>query len=295
MTDPLTELRDHARRPAPELAAIVERGRRRRQTRVLGAGVATAALGTAIALAISSSVGATSSSSDRLLTHPGPQGTAATQPTPGTSAPGAAPVGQQPGSTSQSAPPAVAPSGDTGSGAGSAGAPQDLSSEAPAPAAAPAVDSRMHRDYDPNHATVELTSGQLCTTHAGTTTGDDPYCAIPGATTRKPGVVEVSVLMCRDGSQVSDGTLTFDSDREVDFAVYRGSALLWRWSDDQPAAASNHHVRAVARGKCWVWWTQWAAVDDQGRPLTGTVTVRATSNAAELAPDYRTTDYEYTL
>ena len=293
MNDPLNGLRTHARRPAPDLAGIVERGRRRRQTRVIGAGLATAAVGAVVALAIGGSVGA-NSSSDRLLTRPDDPASAAPTPTASQSlaVPG---LGQMVGST-----PGSTPSADATEGAGShgsGGGPQGSTSEEPAPpvVAAPTVDSTMHRAYDPDHATVELTSGQLCTTHTGASTGNDPYCAIAGATTRKPGVVEVSVLMCRDGSQVGDGTLTFDSDREVDFAVYRGSALLWRWSDSQDPASASHHVRAVARGKCWVWWTQWAAVDDKGHPLTGTVTVRATSNASEVAPTYRTTDYEYTL
>jgi predicted lipoprotein with Yx(FWY)xxD motif len=90
----------------------------------------------------------------------------------------------------------------------------------------------------------------------------------------------LSLTLCRDSS--AGGTLTFDSTREVDFAVTRGGKTIWTWSHDHPGSASQHTLSAAADG-CWVWSLVWPGVTQAGRSVgEGAYTLVATTTAQEL-------------
>jgi hypothetical protein len=77
-------------------------------------------------------------------------------------------------------------------------------------------------------------------------------------------------------------TLHFANRNEVDFAVYQGTRLLWRWSQWHPQSAGPHAI-TVAPATCSQWTFDWPAVDSRGIPLTkGSYTLRTTFFADEL-------------
>ena len=64
----------------------------------------------------------------------------------------------------------------------------------------------MHREYDPDRATVTVGTGYMCTTRIGADAGNDPYCgggdvqAIDSNNT-----LHLRDVMCRDDGQTSAG------------------------------------------------------------------------------------------
>ena len=90
----------------------------------------------------------------------------------------------------------------------------------------------------------------------------------------------LSLTLCRDSS--TGGTLTFNTTREVDFAVTRGGKTIWSWSHDHSGTASQHTLSAAEDG-CWVWSLVWPGVTQAGDAAGhGAFTLVATTTAQEL-------------
>jgi hypothetical protein len=107
--------------------------------------------------------------------------------------------------------------------------------------------------------------------------------------------VPITSSVCENKGELSSRSLSFDTEREVDYAVYSGSTLVWRWSAGRPEPSSGRHDLAVDPGECWTWRTSWRAVDAQGRALHGDFILKTTSYAKELDPHYNPITYRFSL
>lgn len=287
MTDPFDGLRDHARRTPPDLSIVVALGEQRRRRELLGAGVAALAVVAGTVLGLGNGYG-DARGLDSLTSRPAPRPTS-----PQTVAPTAAPSDRAAAPGTGSAPAQADPS--------PTGVPPLPPPVGPSPTPRPSPkpgEAGMTRTYSgDNPPTVQVGTANLCTTRLGpSAAGSDPYCA-EGATDAPDvhGRVPIYGNTCRSGDQVSDGQLSFPTTREMDFAVFQNGKLIWRWSAGRPAAKKQPHTLAVERGRCWVWETQWRAVDSKGKPRRGDFVLRTYAYATELMDSYRETDYQFTL
>lgn len=104
---------------------------------------------------------------------------------------------------------------------------------------------------------------------------------LTGAATPVADGVRLAVQVCRDAT--SDGTLSFDSTREVDLSVQRGSDTVWEWAKARPGTPDSHQLATPANG-CWTWSLVWPGVDQSGGAAGhGSFTLVAQSTAHELS------------
>lgn len=91
--------------------------------------------------------------------------------------------------------------------------------------------------------------------------------------------VDLKHRICRasDGDQP---VLHFGSSQEVEYEVWRGGALLWRWSDGAAVSPEAHELPAEP-GACYDWRTRFAT----GDLATGEYLLRTWVTAAELGPE----------
>jgi hypothetical protein len=252
---------------------------RRRRAKAAAASTAGAA---AVAVVLALSGSSSLSSQDKLrVTTPG--GSDFPAPTASEAAsPGSAPASQQPSPENTPAPGSSpgAPGSSGSGGQDESSAPQPVGS--PVPGGDSYVTPDLVRDYSARH--VPLGSGtSFC---AGTTTNDDSgthstvnwcHSAQVGKTAAGHDLVDE---LCRDGS--SGNTLSFDTSREVDLLVLRGSTVVWRWSTDHPAVHQPHQL-AVEADHCWRWTAHWTDVDANGKRLPGgDYVLRVVSEAPEM-------------
>lgn len=95
------------------------------------------------------------------------------------------------------------------------------------------------------------------------------------------GGVRLLLKACRDDT--SGGTLTYQSAREVDFAVKQGGSTLWDWGRAHPDSPGAHQLIASADG-CWNWAVDWPATTQNGKSAGhGTFTFVGTTAAGELS------------
>lgn len=286
MTDPFDGLRDHARRTPPDLATIVELGSQRRRHAVLGASVTVLSLAVAAALSLGHGYGR-DRGLDSVASTPGPSATSTPTPEP-TASPAhpsaliaAGPRTSTMATPTPSVPPLPPPVGP---------------SPKPSPSPKPG-EAGMTRTYSGDTPpTVQIGTANMCATRIGTPSGSDAYCAA-GATQSADaqGRVPIYGNTCRSGDQVTDGQLSFGTTREMDFAVFQKGKLVWRWSTGRATPTKYAHSLAVERGQCWVWETQWRAVDGAGKPRRGDFVLRTYAYANELMDTYRQTDHQFTL
>lgn len=95
----------------------------------------------------------------------------------------------------------------------------------------------------------------------------EPWCATV-IKTAKDDVPWFQLLACHPAS-AGRATLTFEEDREVDFAVVSAwsGEEVWRWSSTEPRPAPNEHTIGAEAGWCFVWTAVWNGLGDDGRPL----------------------------
>jgi hypothetical protein len=79
--------------------------------------------------------------------------------------------------------------------------------------------------------------------------------------------LSVVAALCRPSSADSDGTVTYDTEQEIEVAVrdQRGD-LLWTWSTGT-TFEQTAHSRAVTKGRCRTWTLTWNGTDDAGTAL----------------------------
>ncbi len=107
--------------------------------------------------------------------------------------------------------------------------------------------------------------------------------------------VPIQSNVCENGAELGSKNLSFDTDREVDYAIYQGSTLIWRWSAGRPPGTTPGHSLATDPGECWYWSTSWRAVDRQGKALHGNFVLKTTSYAKELKSFYNPSSDSFTL
>ena len=126
----------------------------------------------------------------------------------------------------------------------------------------------------------------------------DTFCAggyaSPTAVDRQRRV-PIQSSVCENRSEINSKKLTFETDRVVDYPIYQGSSLIWRWSAGGPAAKRPGHSLAIDPGQCWEWLTTWRAVDDHGEALHGKFVLKSTSFAKEVTSAYNPITYNFTL
>lgn len=212
--------------------AVVVRFRRRRR--------ATLALATFAGLAVASAqvVGGSTS----VLRPLPPVGS----PAPGTYVtPSMAPSPVTPPASVPAAP-ATGPDSGGGAGAPVSGAPGPTPSAAPRrPAAAPRPDVRRGlSNADPLECTPYTNwTSVTCATSSVTDEGDGTYL--------------LSYRACPRNNVAQAMDLTFGTDKEVDFAVWLGDAVVWQWSTG-PRFAAHQHTVTIGIRQCMVWTTPWS-------------------------------------
>jgi hypothetical protein len=174
-----------------------------------------------------------------------------------------------------------------------AGSPQPRSTPRPAEAG-------VTRSYSGDSSGGVHVGGTTCNGQVGgsQTHTQDTFCADGYASETKVDAqrrVPIRSSVCENKAELSSASLSFNTEREVDYAVYRGSTLIWRWSAGRPAARSVRHSLAIDPGECWSWQTSWRAVDADGRSLHGDFVLETTSYAKELKPFYNPVRYRFSL
>jgi hypothetical protein len=153
------------------------------------------------------------------------------------------------------------------------------------------------RSYSKNNQGAGKTfcSGQVggSQTHAQDTFCGDGYASETAIDAEHR--VPLQSYVCESAGEIGSKSLTFDTSREVDYAIYQGSTLIWRWSSGKPAATRPGHSLAIDPGECWFWKTTWRAVDSHGRARHGSFVLRTTSYAKELTSVYNPSSYSFTL
>jgi hypothetical protein len=84
-------------------------------------------------------------------------------------------------------------------------------------------------------------------------------------------------------ARTSTTSLHFAGRNEVDYAVYKGTTEVWRWSRWHPDGGVPHTV-IIAAGNYCMWSFDWTGVDFTGKRVPpGTYTMRVEFLADELA------------
>ena len=84
-------------------------------------------------------------------------------------------------------------------------------------------------------------------------------------------------------AKASTTVLHYASSNEVDYAVYRGTKQVWRWSSWHTATQTPHPL-ALQTGSCSTWTFNWTGVDAFGNKVAkGDYTLETTFLPAELA------------
>lgn len=236
-----------------------DRGNRRRRRVVRGL-AGGGALGVAAALALTLSLGGSVSGSQVLVPGgPTPGSSATVEPT-ATQGPAGGPTTAPQSSVRQSSSDAAASSGPlrpqatllpggpaTGSvAAGSTGA---------HPSSGPMERRYYGRRSNDGHTAVD--GQQVCGGLAGRASGTrQEWCGESSAARDGAGVrLEVDITPQTDNTQ---GLLTFDTEREADFAVYNNvGRLVWRWSAQvRPPRTAAHELTCEAVST-YLWGTTW--------------------------------------
>ena len=109
--------------------------------------------------------------------------------------------------------------------------------------------------------------------------------------TESKGVPWFQLLGCYTAG-TGPGTLSFEYDREVDFAIVDSEGEeVWRWSSTEPEPAENLHALTAESGWCFVWTAVWDGRGDDGLPLApGSYTLQAEVLSQPRLDD--TTDFQ---
>jgi hypothetical protein len=246
---------------------------RRRRYRTAGFSTSSVA---AAALVLGALVGGQGTQS--LVEQPAPQQPAVTQVVPdgGTSARNAPRPNQvQPGRVAGQSP--VTGSAPVGTSAGTSRSEtvgtSSHGSARPAAAAKPYSAGKITRSDSLGY----LPGDYNCPVNGGAQT----FCPYSSASSYSAGVYELFAEVC--STKAHDALLHFGQSNEVDFAVYKGSTLVWQWSRWHPARDAPH-TATVTTGGCLSWTFDWTAVNFQGKKLpAGDYTLETTFLADELS------------
>jgi hypothetical protein len=273
---------------AEDYRATVERIRLRRRGKARTAGVAVAGGVLAAVMVVVIGAGGGGTASVLRQEQPGAAGTGVSAAPQDVTAPDVA--------SSPGPPVAVIPSHSSPTTAPTA-LPPPVGSPAARPTPRPA-EPGITRSYD-GSAGVTV-GGSLCNGQVGgsQTHTEDSFCASTSASeadadSRRRVPIQSSV--CENKAELNSTVLSFNTSREVDYAIYQGSRLVWRWSAGRPAATAPGHTLAIDPGQCWTWQTTWRAVDARGVALHGDFVLKATSSAKELKAVYNPSSYSFTL
>lgn len=252
--------------PSDGFVAAVTEARRRRRRTVVTAAAGTSATAAVIAVAVAMFGGG--AGGDAILRPaPVPPAGLVTSPGPHTSAAGVTPVRAH----------------DSGRrSSGLTGSSSTATSSFGAPAAVADAGDRRRPITLTRTRSTSTAGPDFCRTGdeiSDTYHPGSDWC--PTATAVAVGGGErLSLTLCRDST--SSGTLTFDSSREVDFVVKRGSQRIWSWRHYQPGTSSPHTLSAPANG-CWTWSLVWPGVTQSGGSAgRGSYTLVAASTADEI-------------
>lgn len=114
-----------------------------------------------------------------------------------------------------------------------------------------------------------------------------PYTAAQGTSP-----VQLYAELC--SPQPNRSVLHFTGRNDLDFAIYRGTTQVWRWSQWHPDGGAPHTL-ALDTGECIIWMLNWTGVDAHGAPLpAGRYTLRTTFLARELS-GRNALNYEFDL
>jgi hypothetical protein len=266
--------------PPPEGLEGVRReaARRRRRKLAAAAGGGAGALAVAVAVLLSGGGG----------------GVAVLQPEPPATQPGQVTTPTPPASSrvdGRSQARGAGPAAVAGRRAGRAPAPRSgvvvarvptaTDATPPRPVGGPAQPrlERWQSTYVPPPGAARVCGGSTSSDSGGVGAGVG-WCLT--ATTRQiDGGVRLQIQACRDDT--SGGTLSYQTAREVDLTVKRGSATVWDWGRDHPDRPGTHQLTAAADG-CWNWAVDWPAVTQTGGSAGhGTFTFVGTAMASELS------------
>lgn len=77
------------------------------------------------------------------------------------------------------------------------------------------------------------------------------------------------MVVCHPPGSAEPAQLTFETTREVDFAIVdlATGEEVWRWSTPEPEPEPDEHVLYGQVGWCFVWTAVWNGLGDNGREL----------------------------
>lgn len=105
--------------------------------------------------------------------------------------------------------------------------------------------------------------------------------------------MSITAEICNVGTATE--LLSFDTARELDLSIRKGSQEVWRWSLGRQFAATPHEL-TVGTQECMVWTTDWAQVDAHGVPVkAGDYSLVADLDADEVAGPDRHPTYSMTV
>jgi Intracellular proteinase inhibitor len=275
--------------PADGFRRAFAQGRERRRRRIALGGSAGALSLSAVVLGLTT---ITSSGPSLLMQAEQPTATPTTTTTP-TSAPSTEPgpsASAEPGAGGSESP---APTSAATSQPDPAGTPMPGDPETSTPESVPAPtrpsSQPVRRDYDspvprsnvngaegPGYTMCGLDSAERPSNSQARWCGSAEVLATGGGS---GSAVDLKHRICRasDGDQPA---LHFESSQEVEYEVWRGGALLWRWSDGAAVTPDAHELPAEP-GACYDWRTRFAT----GDLAAGEYLLRTWVTAAELGPE----------
>lgn len=88
-------------------------------------------------------------------------------------------------------------------------------------------------------------------------------CLSSRASQQKNGSVVLTYTACQRQPSLADAVLTFETGKEVDFAIKKNGRVVWQWSTGQRFAPGVRKV-VIDRTACAQWRTRWTGVLDDG-------------------------------